>query len=72
MSVGVAEGGTEVGGIGVSVKGTDIGTDVGDMTVAVGKISALKLQALNNNELTTSKTIDSKYFWFFIKALFSY
>jgi hypothetical protein len=61
ISVGVAEGGIEVGGTGVSVEGISIGTSVGEDVVGIGKISAVKLQALSNTELIRSKRIDSKY-----------
>jgi len=66
MSVGVAEGGMDVGGTGVSVDEIETGKNVGGGEVSVGKISALKLQAPSHNELITSISIGGNQFLCFI------
>ncbi len=66
MSVGVAEGGMDVGGVDVAVDKIEIGIRVGGGEVSVGKISALKLQAPSHNELITSISIGGNQFLCFI------
>jgi len=70
ISVGVGEGGMDVGGAGVSVAGRDIGKASDGTGVKVGRISALKLQAASSSELTIRKVTDSKNLWCFIQTHF--
>jgi len=70
ISVGVAEGGMDVGGAGVSVAGRDIGTDSDGTGVNVGRISALKLQAASSRKFTIREVTDSINFWCFIQTRF--